>query len=93
MPNPKRNTQIKNTAAIIAVSLLSPFSALFCEENICAALPIPAIPSPLGECMRIKTINNTDEMTWIVQTSVSKIYSPFLIKWARFEFNLILSKV
>ena len=73
MPKPSKNTHTTNTTATIAVSLFKPFSALFCELNICAALPIPAMPSPLGECIRISTINNNDDMTCIVQTSVSKI--------------------
>lgn len=73
IPNPSRNTQTTNTAATIAVSLFNPFSALFCDENICAALPIPAIPSPLGECIRINTINKSADMTCTIQINVSKI--------------------
>ena len=48
MPNPKRNTQRTNIPATIPVNLFNPFSALFCDVNICAAFPIPAIPSPFG---------------------------------------------
>lgn len=71
MPNPKRNTQRTNIPATIPVNLFNPFSALFCDVNICAAFPIPAIPSPFGECISINTINNSDEITCIVQTNVN----------------------
>ena len=71
MPNPKRNMHKINIAEIMPVSLFNPFSALFWEENICAAFPIPAMPSPFGECIRIKTINNNADTTCIVQTSVN----------------------
>ena len=33
-PNPSKNTQTVKTPATIKVSLLRPFSALFCDENI-----------------------------------------------------------
>ena len=72
-PKPRTNTHTINTPATIAVNLFKPFSALFCDENICAALPIPAIPSPFGECIRINTINKSADTTCVIQTSVSKI--------------------
>ena len=75
MPKPKRNTHTINTSATIAVSLFKPFSALFCDVNICAALPIPAMPSPFGECIRINTINKSADITCIVQVNTN-IYSP-----------------
>jgi hypothetical protein len=50
--------QTKNMIAIMYVVLFKPFSALFCDEKTCAAFPIPAMPSPFGECIRISKINN-----------------------------------
>ena len=60
--------------ATINVNLLSPFSALFCDEKTCAAFPIPAMPSPLGECIRMSAINKKADITCVVQTSVSKVF-------------------
>ena len=73
IPNPSKKMHMMNTQATIAVSLLSPFSALFCELNICAAFPIPAMPSPFGECIRISMISNNADITCVVQISFNKI--------------------
>ena len=78
------------------VNLFNPFSALFCEENNCEAPPIPAMPSPLGECNKINTISKNAVIICILQKNFNICYffSFFLeMKCARFEFNLILSKV
>ena len=72
-PNPNINTQTMKIPATMAVNLLSPFSALFWEVNICAAFPIPAMPSPFGECISIKTIKSSADITCVIQTNVSKI--------------------
>lgn len=79
MPKPSKNTQTTNTSAKIPVNLFNPFSALFCELNICAALPIPAMPSPFGECIRTNTITNNADITNIDQTSVSKVFLLFIL--------------
>ena len=71
MPKPNKNTQTTKTSATMPVNLFKPFSALFCEENICAALPIPAIPSPLGECISINTISNSADKTCNAQKNVN----------------------
>ncbi len=68
-----------NMPATIYVSLFKPFSALFCDEKTCAAFPIPAMPSPFGECIRINTINNNADTICVVQTSVNKIILLFII--------------
>ena len=48
------------------------------KEKSCEAPPIPAIPSPFGECRRINIINKTDEIICIVQINVNiMIFSPF----------------
>jgi hypothetical protein len=49
MPKPNKNVHIMKLAATYAVNLFSPVSALFWDENIWLAPPIPAIPSPFGE--------------------------------------------
>lgn len=79
MINPNKNTQTAKILATMNVNLFKPFSALFCEEKTCAALPIPAIPSPFGECIRIKTINNNADMICVVQMKLTKIFS-FLLR-------------
>ena len=90
MPKPKRNTHTINTRDTIPVNLFKPFSALFCDVNIWAAFPMPAIPSPLGECISIKTINNTADTTCNVQTSVN-IFSPFWVDVRRsLTYNFLL---
>ena len=76
IPNPSKNTQATNIRATIAVNLFNPFSALFWDVNICAALPIPAMPSPFGECIRISTINNNADKTINIHKKLS-ILSPF----------------
>ncbi len=67
-----------NTAEIIPVNLFKPASALFCDEKRWLAPPIPAIPSPFGECNRIKITNKIAEIICIIQVSVSMFYVPYL---------------
>lgn len=93
MPKPKRKVQIINIAATIPVSLFNPFSALFCDANILAALPIPAIPSPFGECIRISTTSNIAEIDINPQVKISIYFFSFLMKCALLEFNLIVSNL
>ncbi len=78
MPKPNKKVQIKNIAATIPVNLFNPFSALFCEAKTCEAPPIPAIPSPFGECSKINIIKSKAEIICTVHTMlINIIFSPF----------------
>ena len=91
MPKPNKNTQTVKIPATIKVNLLSPFSALFCDEKTCAAPPIPAMPSPLGECIKISAISKNADITCVVQTSVSKVFLLLFCYLARAASNEVCS--
>ena len=78
MLKPVRNVVTKKTIATHIVSLFSPDSAFFCEENICEAPPIDAMPSPLGEWINTNTISNKADIICTIQRNVN-IYNSFLI--------------
>lgn len=70
-----------NIAQKMPVILFKPFSALFWDAKMCEAPPIPPMPSPFGECIKINKIKNTAQPVAIYH-NVFAIYflSPFLMK-------------
>lgn len=70
------NVDTKNTIETHIVSLLSPDSAFFCEAKTCDAPPMPAIPSPFGECIMTSSIKSNEDTICTIQNIVVTIFSP-----------------
>ena len=80
--------ETKNTIATHIVSLFRPDSAFFCEAKTCDAPPMPAIPSPLGECIITSKIKSSEEIICIIQNIVVIISNPFYNLYNNISTNI-----